>query len=207
MKGLETPEYEGSNAIRDALDERGIKWHGGSGYNGADTTWDVGDVAVDTDESPLGSMRMMLEGLDAEQVMVILDLLEGRLVSKDDAPGDTSDGYHTFDELYEHRTGILAALCNVSATLLDELGGHDLVDYVFKSRRHHDGDMYDGMFIVGIRGEGRGWSTWHCEDEWWDKFAVPELDRAPEWDGHTPQDALDRLVESFCSTEGEDDDR
>lgn len=123
-------------------------------------------------------------------------------VPKSCAPGDTSDGYHTFDELYEHRTGILAALLDVVywvairyANWPDErIAEREL----FKSRRHHDGGMYDGFFIVGINcstdEEHVEWATWHCEDKWWDTFLIPEVERAPEWDGHTPKDALDRLV-------------
>lgn len=130
-------------------------------------------------------------------------------VRKGKAPSDTSDGWHTFDELYEHRTGLLAALCNMTHVLLAIEGirsDADVGAYLFKSRRHHDGEMYDGMFIVGINcncdsDKPALWATWHCEDEWWDKFAIPELDRAPEWDGHTPKDALERLVHAFTPEE------
>lgn len=125
-------------------------------------------------------------------------------VRKDRASGDTSDGYHTFDELYEHRTGLLAALCNTLVGIMaDEgLSPNDMRMLLFKSRQHHDGDMYDGMFIVGINcnqkpGPWAQWATWHCESEWWDRFAIPELDKAPEWDGHTPEEALARLVRCF----------
>lgn len=125
-------------------------------------------------------------------------------VPKAKAPGDTSDGYHTFDELYEHRTGLLAALCNVAAGVMETEGLElrDMKCLVFKSRHHHDGEMYDGMFIVGLNcsmlpGPWAKWATWHCEDKWWDRFNIPELDRAPEWDGHTPADALARLIECF----------
>ena len=30
-------------------------------------------------------------------------------------------------------------------------------------------------------------------DPYWNVFHVKELERAPEWDGHTPQEAIDRL--------------
>lgn len=127
-------------------------------------------------------------------------------VPKAKAPADTSDGWHTFDELYEHRTALLMALCNLRACILDSRGYLDATGrYVFKSRQHHDGEMYDGMFIVGINcarvGEPDEWATWHCEDEWWDRFVVPELDRAPKWDGHTPKDALERLLHAYAPRE------
>ena len=52
--------------------------------------------------------------------------------------GDTSDGYHTFNELYHHRAVLFSVICNAHP------------DIAWKSKKHHDGTMYDGMFIVGI---------------------------------------------------------
>ena len=58
---------------------------------------------------------------------------------------------------------------------------------------HHDGTMYNGMFIVGIE-TPRGQATYHYDiDPYWDMFECPELERAPKWDGHTPQEAIDRI--------------
>ena len=54
--------------------------------------------------------------------------------------GDLSDGYHSFNELYHHRAILFAFLCNL------------FPDRAWKSMRHHDGDMYSGMFIVGNAG-------------------------------------------------------
>lgn len=118
---------------------------------------------------------------------------------------------HTFDELYEHRTGLLAALCNTIAELAETYGIGDedgIGRIVFKSRHHHDGEMFDGMFIVGINCSGMEgpwakWATWHCKEKWWDRFAIPELDHAPEWDGHTPSDALARLVAGLTPQDGD----
>lgn len=96
--------------------------------------------------------------------------------------GDLSDGYHTFNELYHHRAVLFAALCNL------------LPDRAWKSMRHHDGDMYSGMFIVGIETPA-GQATYHYDvDPYWDMFDVKVLPRAPEWDGHTPSEALSRLL-------------
>lgn len=96
------------------------------------------------------------------------------------APGSTSDGYHTFDELYRHRAVLFAALC----------AAHP--DKAWKSRLHNSGDMYDGMFIAGIE-TPKGQATYHIEEEHWKLFKCRELERAPEWDGHTPEQALERL--------------
>lgn len=95
--------------------------------------------------------------------------------------GDTSDGYHTFNELYHHRAVLFSVIVNASP------------DRAWKSLKHHDGSMYDGMFIVGIDTPD-GQATYHYDKEpYWDMFACRELERAPEWDGHTPAQAIERI--------------
>lgn len=95
--------------------------------------------------------------------------------------GNTSDGYHTFNELYHHRAILFSVICN------------DRPDRAWKSKKHHDGTMYDGMFIVGIQ-TPNGQATYHYDiDPYWDMFRVPELSQAPKWDGHTPAQAIERI--------------
>lgn len=95
--------------------------------------------------------------------------------------GSTSDGYHTFDELYHHR----AVLFSVVVAMFRGCS--------WKSLHHHDGTMYDGMFIVGIDTPA-GPATYHYDvDPYWDMFPCRVLDRAPEWDGHAPDDAIERI--------------
>ena len=95
--------------------------------------------------------------------------------------GDTSDGYHTFNELYHHR----AVLFSVIVKAFQEKA--------WKARLHHDGTMYDGMFIVGID-TPEGQASYHYDiDPYWDMFECRELERAPEWDGHTPAQAIERI--------------
>ena len=107
---------------------------------------------------------------------------------------DTSDGYHTFNELYHHRAVLFSVIVKA------------FQDKAWKSKKHHDGTMYDGMFIVGIE-TPRGQATYHYDiDPYWDMFECPELERAPEWDGHTPQEAIDRIgkLEPLCVTRCKD---
>lgn len=99
--------------------------------------------------------------------------------------GDTSDGYHTFNELYYHRTALFACLVALQPRQM-----------AFKSWKHSDGTMYEGMFIAGIYTSG-GWCTYHCEAKWWPLFDCYEREFAPEWDGHTPSDAIHRLMSDF----------
>lgn len=97
--------------------------------------------------------------------------------------GDTSDGYHTFNELYHHRAVLFSVICNTYR------------DRAWKSLQHHDPSqpMYNGMFIVGIE-TPEGQATYHYDiDPYWDMFDVRVLDRAPEWDGHTPDEAIRRI--------------
>ena len=95
--------------------------------------------------------------------------------------GETSDGYHTFNELYHHRAVLFSVICRC------------FPERSWKSRKHHDGTMYPGMFIVGIETDN-GQATYHYDIEpYWDMFPVKELEQAPEWDGHTPQEAIERI--------------
>lgn len=95
--------------------------------------------------------------------------------------GDTSDGYHTFNELYHHRAVLFSVIVKA------------FPDQAWKSRKHHDGSMYDGMFIVGIE-TPNGQASYHYDiNPYWDMFQCKELEYAPEWDGHTPAQAIARI--------------
>lgn len=95
--------------------------------------------------------------------------------------GEVSDGYHTFNELYDHRAKLFATLCNNNKNI------------AWKSKSHDDGTMYDGMFIVGIN-TPEGQATYHYDIyPYWDMFNVKEIEKAPKFDGHTPTDAINRI--------------
>lgn len=113
--------------------------------------------------------------------MVMYDIDEMPTLTPPPITGDTSDGYHTFNELYHHRAILFSVICNARP------------DIAWKSKRHHDGTMYDGMFIVGID-TPEGQATYHYDiDPYWDLFHVKEIEVAPEWDGHTPDEAIRRI--------------
>ena len=96
-------------------------------------------------------------------------------------PDQTSDGYHTFEELYSHR-------CLLFLAFLGQHGG-------WKSRKHGDGtDSYEGWFIAGTELNGKQ-ITYHIPNKYWSIALVSELDKAPEFDGHTSNDVLHRLME------------
>jgi hypothetical protein len=108
-------------------------------------------------------------------------------------PGQTSDGYHTFDELYQHRNLLyLAFLWRHS----DWGGG-------WRSRKHDDGSSYEGWFIVGTSVNSMQIS-YHLPDELWDYCDwLTEYPQAPKWDGHTPQDVVERLAAWLKSKGGD----
>lgn len=106
----------------------------------------------------------------------LADLIEPQPID-----GNTSDGYHTFNELYHHRAVLFSVIVKNFATR------------AWKSKLHADGTMYEGMFIVGIETPD-GQATYHYDVEpYWDMFRCKEVDRAPEWDGHTPDQAIERI--------------
>ena len=109
-------------------------------------------------------------------------LLEhGVIVPPETGIGDVSDGYHTFNELYHHRAVLFSVICNT------------FKDKAWKSKKHDTGDMFDGMFIVGIE-TPQGQATYHYDiNPYWDMFKVKELPNAPKWDGHTPEEAIRRI--------------
>lgn len=101
--------------------------------------------------------------------------------------GNISDGYHTFNELYEYRL-----LYN--ASMFNELAKQGLYD-VHKSRKHSDGAVPfgdDNWFIVQAE-LPTGQISNHYEMKDWELFKVPEKEKANPYDGHTPQDVAKRL--------------
>lgn len=94
-----------------------------------------------------------------------------------------SDGYHTFGDLYKHRTILFSALCNA------------MPEISWKSKKHYDEEndpMFEGNFIAGINTK-EGVASYHIKLEYWDLFCVPELERAPKFDLYTNEDVLERL--------------
>lgn len=114
-------------------------------------------------------------------------VISGTKRNKDGSPnlGDVSDGYHTFNELYHHRGVLFFSLCCV------------LLEKSWFSELHSDGTMFEGMFIAGISTPW-GSITYHFEkDEFFEMFSksnIQYLEKAPEWDGASPEDGLRNIV-------------
>ena len=109
--------------------------------------------------------------------------------------GDISDGFHTFDELYEHRITLYIALCKViqrpSGDARNHYGDERIV---WRAKKHYDSSMYDGWFILGVNRKKGKQITYHLPIEKWEETEFAEtLDKAPKFDGHTSNDVLERL--------------
>ena len=111
----------------------------------------------------------------------ILNWLEKQSEPKD--KGEISDGYHTFNELYYYRMLYNAAFFN----LLPK-------EWVHKSKKHHDGkECFGGGWFIVMATLPTGQISNHYELKDWDLFHIPEKEIADEWDGHTPQEAAERI--------------
>ena len=102
--------------------------------------------------------------------------------------GQVSDGYHTFDELYEHR-------CLLWALLINSFDEYALPGDAFKTRKNDKGEEWPGWFIAGIQTVKYGQVTYHLPDKYWDLVWAPEFERNADYDGHTAADVTQRLAQ------------
>ena len=93
-----------------------------------------------------------------------------------------SDGYHTFDELYEHRHALFGIVCKLHNG--------------WKSKLHNDGSFFDDWFIAGCNLEDKQ-ITYHLPLIFFDSFPAKKLKRAPVWNGHTSNDVIDILKDNW----------
>ena len=123
-----------------------------------------------------------LQIISAEEDGCVPDLADVCYAFHLDDIGEFSDGYHTFNSLYEQRMFLFATIVNQNQSL------------AWKSHKHSDGNecFGGGWFIVGVD-TPEGSYTYHYKNEYWDLFHCQELERGKEWDGHTEKD-VERLL-------------
>lgn len=175
-------EHMPTEHLRELLDERGIehKDYGKGIYSDASTIWWTHGGAFRYKAEEHVGVLHVFSCCSPKFVIMTPEQAITATVGKQ-VTGDTSDGYHTFNELYHHRAMLFSVVVS------------DHRDIAWKSRKHHDGTMYDDMFIIGVETPW-GQATYHYDvDPYWDMFNCKELERAPEWDGHTPDDAIERI--------------
>jgi len=109
-----------------------------------------------------------------------------KLQLEEEITGETSDGFHTFDELYEFRKLFNAVLFNEWF----EQGKYK----VHKSWKHNDGEKcFGGGWFIVMATLPTGQISNHYEEEDWDLFKCEERKKADKWDGHTAKDVAKRL--------------
>lgn len=99
-----------------------------------------------------------------------------------------SDWYHTFGELYKHRIHLFIALCKIYISC------RALPSNCLKSKKHFDWSEYEWLFIIQLKTPY--WQiSYHLPNEYWDKCDfIQTVDKANEWDWHTSDDVLERLL-------------
>lgn len=106
--------------------------------------------------------------------------------------GMLSDGFHTFDELYEHRIELFITLCSY----INDMFSHDQCP-VWITDRYSDGSKTEeGWFLAGIYTEKGKQISYHLPMKYWNEmenWASRVLHTAPEFDGHTSKDVLERI--------------
>lgn len=102
---------------------------------------------------------------------------------------NTSDGYHTFKELYEFRK-------IYNALLFNEWAKTNNIE-VYKSKKHSDGEIcFGGGWFIVVAILPTGQITNHYELKDWDLFKIEEYDKVKDkYDGHTPQDTVVRILD------------
>lgn len=111
--------------------------------------------------------------------------LISELVKTSSHGSKVSDGYHSFEELYNHRHALCVALSKAVITSKVEC---------WRSELHSDGSKYEGWFIVGFNKEPGKQISYHVPIDRWNEFDAAEtLDRAPEYDGHSSKEVIERL--------------
>jgi hypothetical protein len=129
-------------------------------------------------------VRMSLDEKDERARQQLIHI--ARMLGEAHGDGSTSDGYHTFDELYRYRMLYNAAFFNMLAK--------EGKVQVCKSKVHSDGQpcFGGGWFIVVATLPDVGQISNHYEECYWGMFNIPEA-VPPEYDGHTPKQAVTRL--------------
>lgn len=150
--------------------EKGHKYIGTAHVSCAEIV-DVTDIEIDDESKIILTAQKKIDKLNS------------------DIKGKLSDGYHSFNELYEFRKVYNAAIFNEWAK--SESPKYD----VHKSVRHYDGEVIFGghwFIVVAILPSGQISNHYHIDD--WYLFDIPIENKAKyEFDGHNSRDVLDRL--------------
>lgn len=150
----------------------------------------------------------IIKGVKGEVYACKPDIFEMTYADENEI-GNFSDGYHTYNELYEFRKMYNAALFNEWGKGKEQHPEwwkegkpfYTFTHNVHKSWRHHDGELcFGGGWFIVVAMLPTGQISNHYKAEDWDLFQVPVEEKALyEFDGHTGQDVLDRLRNLYKS--------
>ena len=182
--------------VGDKVRIKSLDWYNENKDNNREIKFENGTFT--TLKSTFLGQIMTIEEITLEKQYILMEdryktlwtdeMIEG-LVEEEEVKdmGEVSDGYHTFNELYEYRL-----LYN--ASMFNELAKQNLYD-VHKSKRHSDGEIPfgDSNWFIVMAELPTGQISNHYEMKDWDLFDIPEKEIANEWDGHTPKDVAERL--------------
>lgn len=148
------------------------------------------------DNKPTGSTfsyaisKNLVEGQDEPATEGIINFL---IQNEKLDTNKISDGYHTFSELYEHRIVLFIRLCSVVSGAIGIMKQLNATP-VWKSQYHSDGSIWEGWFLLGLMTKPGEQVTYHLPMSYWNDCSFAStLPKAPEFDGHTSSDVLERL--------------
>lgn len=173
--------------------------------------WEKQLKEVLTEQAKVAYKMMQIMGVDSEKMAVavllpnlhtsmhelVRTLLQQQIqedIKRMEVNENTSDGYHTFKELYE-----LRLLYN--AHLFNEWSKQGMYN-VHKSQRHADGELCFGRtdYFIVVATLPTGQISNHYPMSDWDLFQCEAVEKAKaEWDGHTSKDVATRLRDTLIS--------
>jgi hypothetical protein len=113
---------------------------------------------------------------------------EDKKIYEENPPlGGISDGYHSFDELYDHRNLLFINFCLLNWGMESSGEGR-----IFQVWWRHD-ETTKGWFILYAQFKEGQQISYHIQDKFLVKGKIPN--GGPEWDKHTSKDVLVRLEE------------
>ena len=115
---------------------------------------------------------------------------EDKKIYEENPPlGGVSDGYHTFDELYDHRNLLFINFCLISWE--SEASGEGRL---FETWWRHDENTKGWFILYAQKAQGKQIS-YHIQDKFLPLVKGKIPNGGPEWDKHTSKDVLVRLEE------------
>lgn len=135
-----------------------------------------------------------VESIDSPSIKVTKEMADTVVKSISGLFNNPDHQNRTIAELYEHRIELYLKLAELIYWNTRDNTVHR--DTVWCSKVHSDGSSINGWFVLGINQKPGEQITYHLPIKYWDRacqHVVKVLDKAPEFDGHTAKDVLERL--------------